>query len=134
MRFGKFNFVGLLGAGLQLLLLSALTDRLHMPTVAATAIAVEIVVLHNFIWHERFTWPDRRVKQQTARRLWRFHAANGLVSFIGNTILMYCLADRLKVPVALSAIVAILVCSCANFLIADRWVYRARACIRIRER
>ena len=91
-------------------------------------------MLHNFMWHERFTWPDRRVKQQMARRLWRFHAANGLVSFIGNTILMYCLADRLNVPVARSAIAAILVCSFANFLIADRWVYRTRAYIRIRER
>ena len=114
-----------------------LADRqtFHMPTVAATAIAVEDrEVLHNFMWHERFTWPDRRVERQTARRLVRFHAGNGVVSLFGNTILMYCLVDRLKVSVALSAVVAILVCSFANFLIADRWVYRPRAYIRIRER
>jgi putative flippase GtrA len=137
MRFGRFNLVGLLGAALQLLLTCVLTKILHAPVVAATAAAVEIVVLHNFIWHERFTWPDRRVTgfSPTAIRLWRFHAGNGLVSMVGNTVLMYWLAERLKVPVVLSAIAAMAICSLANFLIANHWVYpRPRAYIRIKDR
>jgi putative flippase GtrA len=136
MRFGRFNLVGLMGAAWQLLLIWALTKRLHVAAFVATAIAVEIVVLHNFAWHERFTWADRHAGgiRQSAIRLVRFHAGNGLVSLIGNTILMYWLVERLNAPVPLSALVAILICSLANFLIADRWVYRPRAYIRIRER
>ena len=134
MRFGRFNLVGLLGAALQLLLIAVLTKTTHLPPVAATPIAVEIVVLHNFVWHEHFTWPDRRVRRQVGRRLCRFHAGNGLVSLVGNTFIMYGLVDRLKLPLALSSILAIVVCALANFLIADRWVYRPREYIRINDR
>jgi putative flippase GtrA len=135
-RLARFNLVGLLGAAWQLLLISVLTKSFHLPAVAATPIAVEIAVLHNFIWHERFTWRDRRVGsiRQTILRLARFHAGNGLVSLIGNTGVMYVLVERAKAPVALSATAAILFCSLANFMIADRWVYRPRAYIRIKER
>jgi putative flippase GtrA len=59
-----------------------------------------------------------------ALRLWRFHAGNGLVSLAGNTALMYCLVERLKAPVLPAAMGAIVICSLANFLIADRWVFR----------
>jgi putative flippase GtrA len=135
-RFCRFNLVGLMGASWQLLLIWALTKGLHVAASVATAIAVEIVVLHNFLWHERFTWPERMTKAtgQRSIRLARFHAGNGLVSLIGNTILMYWLVERLKAPLPLSALVAILACSLVNFLIADRWVYRPRPYIRIRER
>jgi hypothetical protein len=56
-------------------------------------------------------------------RLWRFHAGNGLTSLAGNTVLTYCLVDRLRVPVLPSAMGAIVICSLINFFIADRWVY-----------
>ena len=124
-RLGKFNLVGLLGAAWQLLLLSALTKCVHMSAVAATPVAVEIVVLHNFAWHERFTWRDRPLNsiRQRMARLWRFHAGNGLTSLLGNTALAYCLVERLKAPVLPSAMGAIVICSLINFFVADRWVY-----------
>ena len=124
-RLGRFNLVGLLGAALQLLLLCLLTRYLHMPAVAVTPVAVEIVVLHNFAWHERFTWRDRHLKsvRQRTVRLWRFHVGNGLTSLLGNTVLAYCLVERLKAPVLPSAIGAIVFCALVNFFIADRWVY-----------
>jgi putative flippase GtrA len=124
-RLGKFNLVGLLGAALQLLLLFGLTKCLHMAAVAATPVAVEIVVLHNFAWHERFTWRDRQPTsiRQRAARLWRFHAGNGLTSLLGNTVLVYFLVERLRAPMLPAAIGAIILCSVINFFVADRWVY-----------
>lgn len=124
-RLGKFNLVGLLGAGLQLLLLYWLTKWVHMSAVAATPVAVEMVVLHNFAWHERFTWRERQLSsaRQRAARLWRFHVGNGLTSLLGNTALAYFLVERLKAPVLPSAMAAIAFCSLINFVIADRWVY-----------
>ncbi len=124
-RLGKFNLVGLLGAALQLFLLYGLTKCLHMSAVAATPVAVEIVVLHNFAWHERFTWRDRQLKsiRQRTARLWRFHAGNGLTSLLGNTVVVYFLVGRLNAPVMPSVVGAILFCSLINFFVADRWVY-----------
>ena len=124
-RFGRFSLVGLMGAVLQLVLVFLLTKRFGVFSNAATLIAVEITILHNFIWHERFTWRHRGPikSRQLARRLCRFHAANGLVSLAGNAILMYCLVERLKAPILPAALAAIILCSLVNFLIADRWVF-----------
>lgn len=124
-RFGKFNLVGLLGAALQLFLLWTLTKWVCAPALVATPVAVELVVLHNFVWHERFTWRDRRTSDMRQRliRLWRFHAGNGLTSLLGNTVLVYAFVEWLHAPVLLSAAAAIVVCSLLNFLTADRWVY-----------
>ncbi|MEO8053345.1 MAG: GtrA family protein [Acidobacteriota bacterium] len=125
-RFGRFSLVGFMGAALQLTLLSLLTTRLGVLNIVATPVAVEIAILHNFIWHERFTWSHRSPlnSRQITMRLWRFHAGNGLVSLAGNTILIYCLAEKLKLPALPAAMGAIAVCSVANFLLADLWVYR----------
>jgi putative flippase GtrA len=115
-----------MGAVLQLILVSLLTKCFGVFSAAATIVAVEITILHNFVWHERFTWRNRapRDARQLASRLWRFHAGNGFVSLAGNTILMYCLVERLRAPVLPAAVGAIVLCSLANFLIADRWVFR----------
>ena len=128
-RFGKFNLIGLGGAAIQLTLFALLMACFQVSEVAATAIAVEVVVLNNFFWHERFTWGDRRNVGLWSRifRLARFHAANGLVSLAGNTALVWLLVQYLKVPALPSAVAAIGICAPINFLLADRWVYRAPA-------
>lgn len=124
-RFGKFNLVGVMGAALQLVLLDLLIERFGLSAIVAAPIAVETAVLHNFFWHERFTWRDRETGlRQRAIRLGRFHAGNGLVSLAGNTLLTYCLSHQLKAPPLASAVTAITLCSPINFLVADRWVYR----------
>jgi putative flippase GtrA len=125
-RFGKFNLVGLMGAALQLVLLDQLMERFGLSGIVAAPIAVEIAVLHNFFWHERFTWRDQETvgPRQRAIRLWRFHAGNGLISLAGNTLLTYCLSHQLKTPPLASAVTAIALCAPINFLVADCWVYR----------
>ena len=59
MRWLKFNLVGGIGIAVQLLILVVLKAGLHFNYLIATALAVEIAVIHNFLWHERFTWADR---------------------------------------------------------------------------
>jgi len=124
-RFGRFNLVGLMGAALQLVLLDLLMERFGLSGVVAAPIAVETAVLHNFFWHERFTWRDQRTigLRQRAIRLWRFHAGNGLISLAGNTLLIYCLSHYLHAPPLTAAVTAIALCSPINFLVADCWVY-----------
>ena len=124
-RFGRFNLVGLLGAALQVLLFDLLLNCFHLAEVAATLIAVEITLLHNFFWHERFTWRDRGLigPRPTAIRLLRFHASNGLISLTGNTMLTYCLVEKLKAPALPSALASIALCAPVNFLLADHWIY-----------
>ena len=126
LRFGRFGLVGIAGGAVQVVLFEVLVKFLRLPRVAAAPIAVEIVLVHNFFWHERFTWRDRGREGlgQRTTRLWWFHVTNGLVSLAGNTALIFLLERQLKAPALPSAIAAIAFCAPANFVLADRCVYR----------
>ncbi len=123
-RFLKFNGVGAMGFLLQLGLL-ALLLHLRAHYLAATAIAVELTILHNFAWHERWTWRDRPATAGgRIRRLWRFHATNGLVSLAGNLLLMRLLVGAAGLPPVLANLLAVLACALVNYAASDRFVFR----------
>ena len=124
LRWLKFNLVGGLGIGVQLGCLALL--RLWMHYLVATALAVEIAVLHNFAWHERFTWKDRPGGgRERLMRLLRFHLGNGAVSILGNVGLMWLLVERLHMRHLLVANgIAIAICSFLNFALGEWFVFR----------
>ncbi len=124
-RWAKFNFVGGLGIGVQLMALAVFRSWLQLDYLLATGLAVEIAVVHNFLWHERFTWVDRPARRpvQSLVRLVKFNAANGAISIVGNLALMRLLVGELKVNYVASNIVAIVLCSLVNFLLGERFVF-----------
>ena len=123
-RFFKFNGVGVIGFALQLGVLAVLL-RLGVHYLAATALAVELAVLHNFAWHERWTWRDRAAGTGgKAGRLWRFHAANGLISLAGNLLLMRLLVGLVGMPPVPANLLSVLLCALVNFAASDRFVFR----------
>jgi putative flippase GtrA len=123
MRFWRFNAVGVLGFAVQLGAL-ALLVRLGLHYLAATALAVEAAILHNFLWHERWTWKDRPVHGRgRQRRLAHFHALNGLVSLGGNVVIMHVLVGIAGLPAVPANAVAVLVCAAVNFAAADLVVF-----------
>jgi dolichol-phosphate mannosyltransferase len=122
-RWLKFNAVGAIGIVVQLLVLAVLKTAFHVHYLIATALAVEITVLHNYMWHERFTWVDRKSKRRFARAL-KFNVSNGLLSMAGSVALMRVLAGSLHMNYLLANAIAIAACSIANFLLSDRFVFR----------
>jgi putative flippase GtrA len=125
-RSGVFVFVGALGFLVQILAVAGLTRAAHWHHAAATAVAVELAVLHNFCWHERWTWHDRiRSSAGTAQRLVRFHALNGLTSIASNVAMTTALVEMYRLDPIAANVIAVGLTSVANFLIADVWVFRA---------
>jgi putative flippase GtrA len=118
-----FIIVGAAGYAVQMALLWLLVTIAGWPNGAATAAAVEAAVMFNFVWHERWTWKDRRGPRY--RRLLQFHAANGIVSLVGNVVVTVALA-RLGVPVLLANSAAVGLLAIANYAAADRWVFAPR--------
>jgi putative flippase GtrA len=125
-RWLAFNLVGAAGFALQVAALMALI-ALRVHYLWATAIAVEAAVLHNFVWHERFTWKDRRRGGWRAalRRLAGFHLLNGVISLGGNLVLMRLLAGTMGWDPVAANVAAIMVCSLGNFAASEKWVFRA---------
>lgn len=126
-RWLKFNGAGLLGVGVQMALLSALT-RAGAGYLLATTGAVECALLHNFLWHERWTWRQRAQGEPhlCLQRLARFHLANGLISIAGNLAFMWWLVGVLGGPVIFSNLLTIVICGTANFVAGDLFVFQRR--------
>ena len=125
LRWVKFNAVGALGVGVQLAVLLTLKSGFHLSYLFATALAVEAAVVHNFVWHERYTWADRVQPswQKSVPRLARFNLTTGGVSIIGNLALMKLMVDFGHVNYLVANGVAIVLCSLANFLVSEQWVF-----------
>jgi putative flippase GtrA len=125
LRLLKFSAVGGIGVGVQLGML-ALFRVMGINFLPATALAVECAVLHNFLWHCYFTWSDRKPQRVSDFRssLIRFHLSNGLISLVGNLLLMWILMRNSKLGLLQANTVSIATCYVANFLAGDRWVFR----------
>jgi putative flippase GtrA len=93
----------------------------------ASAAAVELAILHNFVWHLHYTWRDRNDGSSLMVRLLRFHLSNGLVSMVGNLALMRILVQEAHLPILIANTIAIVFCSLINFCLGDLWVFRERA-------
>ena len=124
-RWLKFNFVGGIGIGVQFAALFILKGLVHLDYLVATAIAVEATVVHNFVGHERFTWSDRvnASRRASILRFARFDVTTGGVSILGNLLLMKVLVGDCHVNYLVANAIAIALCSIANFLVSDNWVF-----------
>jgi putative flippase GtrA len=122
-RWGKFNLVGAMGMVVQLAALALINHWAAGHYLYASAAAVEITLLHNFVWHLHYTWRDRRDDTARMAQLLRFHLSNGLVSMVGNLALMRLLVEDAHLhPIAANCI-AILSCSLINFGLGDYWAF-----------
>ncbi|HTW49999.1 MAG TPA: GtrA family protein [Acidobacteriaceae bacterium] len=125
-RWCRFNVVGAMGMVVQLTALAVLNRWGDGHYLWATAAAIEITLLHNFLWHLYYTWRDRYGASAAAQFV-RFHLSNGLVSMLGNLALMRLLVEEARMPVLAANSIAILCCSIANFCLGDRWAFAVRA-------
>jgi putative flippase GtrA len=119
--------VGVLGIAAQLGALAFFHRVLGWNYLVATALAVESAILHNFIWHERWTWRDRAENGSAAIRLLRFHCGVGVVSLAVNIAGMRWLAGTYRVPYLAANLLSIAAGAAANFAVADLFAFRRSA-------
>ena len=128
LRWVKFSAVGVAGVGIQLAALMLFKSGVGLHYLVATALAVEVAVLHNFAWHEHWTWRDRTRTNPERRlvlgRLVRFHVSNGLVSILSNLLLMRLFVGYLGFHYLPANILSITITALANFLLSELFVFR----------
>jgi dolichol-phosphate mannosyltransferase len=123
-RPARYTLVGVLGFIVQTAALWFLIRQAGLSTLAATLLATELAVLHNFAWHVRVTWADRPAGGTgTAARLLKFNVANGGISLAGAAVLMPLLTAVWGVHYLAANLITVLACSTVNYLAGDRWVF-----------
>src|SRR5260370_34391538 len=109
-HFIRFNVVGVFGFALQSAALFVLTHSAHpVGYLVATAAAVELAVLNNFVWHQRWTWRDRPSAntKETLHRLVKVNITKCAGSMIGNLVLMSIMVWRLRLAIAGGTVVSV---------------------------
>ena len=124
-RWLKFNAVGGMGIVVQLLALALLLRILKFHFLWATVLAVETAVLHNFIWHWRWTWADRRSEglNHMAATLLRFNFSNGMISLFGTVLCTGILTGIFKLNPLLANVLSLGPCCVINYLVSDRLIF-----------
>ncbi len=122
LRWLKFNAVGGVGLAVQLGVLWLLERVAGVQYLLATVIAVEAAVLHNFVWHQLWTWRGRP-HQSVMYRLLRFHLANGLVSLVANFVLMALFVGVLHMRLIPANLLSVGLAGLLNFGLAEVWVF-----------
>jgi putative flippase GtrA len=125
LRWLKFSAVGWLGVSVQLGVLTVLAGQLGVHYLVATGLAVESAIVHNFFWHERWTWGDRGLLGTPGKlpRLLRFNVAAGSVSLLGNLVFMSVFVGGLGLHYLVGNVLSIASCAILNFVISDRLVF-----------
>jgi len=123
-RWIRFNLVGVMGFALQTLVLWLLVRGTGLSAGVAITIAVLAAVSHNFVWHERFTWPNLPREKRFDRWL-AFHVSTGLVSVLTNLGITLIVMTATELSVVPANIIAVVLASVANFWINDRLIFRA---------
>ncbi|MEJ2246149.1 MAG: GtrA family protein [Acidobacteriota bacterium] len=126
-RWLVFNSVGAMGILVQIFTLTLLVSTCGLHYLPATFLAVEAAILHNFCWHERWTWADRQSNCRNSRlaRLLYFHLANGVISLTGNLLLMSLFVEHLSMHYLTANGLCVAICSVVNFIAGDRFVFRS---------
>lgn len=123
-HFLRFNVVGTFGIAVQLVVLGLLVHACGVDYLFASLVAVEASVLHNYVWHTRWTWADRLDENPShARMLARFHLTSASVSLAANWALMPILVGRFGLEVLVANAVTIAICGALNFALSDRFAF-----------
>jgi putative flippase GtrA len=128
-RAGAFLTVSAIGFVLQIGTLALLTAAAGWAPGWATAVAVTLAVVHNFGWHERWTWHDRMpARGGTGERLVKYLATTGAVSVGGNVAMTAFWAGSVGLPVVVANVLSVATLAIMNFVAADRFVFARSTC------
>ena len=125
-RFLRFTAVGCINIVLKLASIAALYDWAGLHYLLATALAVELVIVHGFMWQQFWTFRERRLATSPAAvlgRLLRYNASFSLMALTTNLGLMRLLVGSLGVHYLVAASLTTVCAGLINFVICDRVLF-----------
>ena len=124
-RWWRFNLVGGVGFKVQMGALALLRRVCGGRDLLASAAALELTLVHNFLWHLRFTWRERCTSNRLLQFA-RFQLSNGLVSLAGNLGIVRLLVRDAHLPLVGANAIAVFICAVANFYAGNVWAFAPR--------
>ncbi|MCL6626879.1 glycosyltransferase [Alicyclobacillus shizuokensis] len=125
-RFYLFCLVGLLGVGVNLMVMALLLDVAHLPVLVASVSSSVVAMVHNFVWNDRVTWRGRTVRGRWHR--WLQLPLFMAISAVGIAITAAAAQAFawLHIPELYGQLLGIALATVWNFTANNRWTWAAR--------
>ena len=119
-----FNVVGLGGFVVQIGAIALLTRHFGWPAFAATAVALELAALQNFLAHSRWTWTRSGLRPARAAGF----AVTGAIKSrrprrSRRTSPLPRCSIHAGLPAEIANTAAVLACAIPNYLVSERFVF-----------
>lgn len=123
----KFLAVGALGAVVNCAVLWGLVAYAQWHYLLASAVAIEVSMAHNFIWHDRWTFKDRRGHRRWPTRLAHFQVTT-LAGLVINWLLLVALVAWAQWSLLAANLVGIGASTLLNFVMSKLWAWKPASC------
>jgi putative flippase GtrA len=117
-RIFKFAVVGGAGVIINTSVLYLLSRRAHLPLVAASALAVELAAIANYLLNDTWTFA---VRSPSLRRFAKFNTAS--LAGLALNVLSVLVLTRLGLYFLVANLVGIAAGFAANYTLSVRWVW-----------
>jgi putative flippase GtrA len=121
-RPARYLVVATLGAVIQGIVVT-LAMCTGSPPVLATVVGIEAAILHNFAWHDRWTWRDRPRGESRVLRLARYNAAMAGGSLVVGGLVSWTVIQGLGGGILVANVAAVAAAACANYAASDRLIF-----------
>lgn len=118
----KFIIVGAIGTIINLAAMYSLVEYFNLNYILASAIAVEVSIINNFILNNLWTFKGKKLMSSTVSRFLKFNTASILALTI-NVATLYLLV-RLGIWYLIAQFIGIVLAFGINFIINIRWVFK----------
>jgi dolichol-phosphate mannosyltransferase len=120
LRILKFGFVGFLGILVNMGILYILTEIFGIYYLISGIFAVELSILHNFLWHNFWTFKDR--ENNFINSLIKYNLSC-LISLVINVLVLYVLTQYFGIYYLISNFIGIVCGFLTNFLLSNHWAW-----------
>ncbi|MFQ6673462.1 MAG: GtrA family protein [Fidelibacterota bacterium] len=127
-RILKFQVIAWGGTVVNLASLWILHGILEIPLIVAGACAIELAIVHNFIWHYFFTWRDRVGQSPTDffSRLIQYNVVTASIDFLVNLSVLWTLTHYFGIHYLLADMAGMLGGPVIKFLANEFLIFRRR--------
>lgn len=99
---------------------------LGVPLIPASMIAIELAIVHNFIWHRNWTWKKRLADKPEPffRQLLVYNTATGLIDILVNVSLLWILTTFFGVYYLIANVFGMIMGPVIKFWLNEKVIFR----------
>ncbi len=124
-RILSFQFIGWIGTGVNLAVLWLCYDVLSWPLLVSGALAIEVAIIHNFVWYYFWTWNDRVAftVRDFLTLFIRYNIFTAAIDFIIRLGILWILTEYYGVHYIISDIVGMFIAPLLKYITNDAYIF-----------